>query len=438
MKQALIFFTKEPILGKVKTRLAQSIGEEAALKIYSLLLEQFLDLKIKADSFVSLLPYTHNFTRYFKNQEIFIQNGKNIGEKMANAFLYLFDKGYEQVILVGGDIPLLDEKILQDAFDDLESYDSVLNPTEDKGYYLIGFNKNSFTKKTFEIDFSYEVYKQTLQTLNLLHVKEGKKLLDIDTIQDLRTFSKIAQKETKLLLHVRALLQTFPKISVIIPVYYEKETLPKTLTHIKNTAKKEDYEIIVCDTPENTTLHQVDTSSFRYCFAKKASRSTQLNTAAKLAKGEIFLFLHADTLLPKNWDELLSLHVKTFNQAGAFKLGIKTKSIWIKFISFCTNMRVFVTYVPYGDQAIFTTSKAFSLVNGFEEIPIMEDISFIKRLKRKKIPIKILRKKVYTSDRRWRKEGIFYTTFRNRILSTLYFFGVNPRKLKNFYKNNKQ
>jgi rSAM/selenodomain-associated transferase 2/rSAM/selenodomain-associated transferase 1 len=437
MKQAHIFFTKEPVLGKVKTRLAQSIGEKEALKIYSLLLEQFFDLELEVDTFTALLPYTDDYAKHFKNHNIFIQNGKNIGQKMANAFLNLFAKGYEQVVLTGGDIPLLDETIIRQAFDDLSYKDAVINPTQDGGYYLIGFNKGSFKKEVFEVDFSRNVYTQTLKALQPLHVKKGKELFDVDTIQDLRTFLQSAKKETKLLLHVRTLLQTFPKLSVIIPVYYEKENLPKTIATLQTNAKKKDYEIIVCDTPANTTISQVDTSSFRYCFSAQASRAIQLNTAARLARGEIFLFLHADTLLPQNWDQLIRLHVETFNQAGAFQLGIKTKNIWIKFISFCTNVRVFVTYVPYGDQAIFVTSKAFSSVKGFEEIEIMEDISFIKKLKKRKIPIKILQEKVYTSERIWRKEGIFYTTFRNRILSSLYLFGVNPKKLKNFYKNNK-
>lgn len=437
MKKALIFFTKEPVLGKVKTRLAISIGKREALNIYTLLLKQLLNLKIQTDSFIALLPYTHDYEKHFIGKKIFFQEGRDIGQKMANAFLHLFAQGYEQVVLVGGDIPHLDEDIIKEAFENLESCDVTLNPTEDGGYYFIGFNKNKFKKEAFEIDFSHDVYNQTLKVLKPLHVTSGKKLFDIDEIEDLRTYVNSTCKSTKLLLHVKSLLETFPKISVIIPVYHESENLPKTIEVLRQNAKEKNYEIIVCDTPNNTTISQVDTSYFRPCFASKAGRAAQLNCGAKLARGRVLLFLHADTLLPKKWDEQICLHVN-FYQAGAFKLDIKTKNIWIKFVSFCANLRTFVTRTPYGDQGQFFNFQLFYEINGYEDIEIMEDISIINKLKKRKIPLKILNQKVSTSERRWRNEGILFTTFRNRILSTLYFLGVPPEKLKTFYKNNKQ
>lgn len=434
MKKALIIFTKEPVLGKVKTRLATSIGEREALKIYTLLLGQLLNIQIQNDVFIAVEPYTKEYEKHFGKHKIFLQEGKNIGQKMSNAFLHLFEKGYEQVVLVGADIPHLDKEIIKEAFESLETYDAVLNPTKDKGYYLIGFNKKSFQKEAFLIDFSHDVYEQTVQALQPLHVKQGKELFDIDEIEDLRTFVHSTCKETKLLLHVKSLLTSFPKISVIIPVYYESKTLPKTIQVLRQNAKEKNYEIIVCDTPNDTTIHQIDTSYFRPCFAPKAGRATQLNCGAKLARGEILLFLHADTLLPKNWDELITLHVNNSYDVGAFKLAIETQKKWLRFIAFCTNVRAFITKTPYGDQGQFFSAKLFYHINGYDEIALMEDVSIMKKIKKQNIALKIINQKVLTSQRRWLKEGIFYTTFRNRILSTLYAFGVKPEKLANFYK----
>ncbi|WP_024955706.1 TIGR04283 family arsenosugar biosynthesis glycosyltransferase [Sulfurospirillum arcachonense] len=438
LKQALIYFAKEPTKGKVKTRLAKSIGEVEAKKIYELMLGHLLGLHVKEniDTFVALLPFTQEFEKAFQNQDIFLQEGENIGQKMANAFEKVFALGYESAVLVGADIPSLDENILHEAFTKLQTHETILSPTRDDGYYLIGFQKNSFTKNAFTIDFSNDVYTQTKKALKHLNVYEGKKLFDIDYVEDLRTLLYHSKENTnkKLCLHVKTLLDSFPKISVIIPVYYEKQNLPITIKHLKDMAKNSSFEIIVCDTPQNTTIGDIKDSSILTCKAKKAGRAYQLNEAASRAKGEILLFLHADTHLPKHWDELLCLHIESGTVAGAFKLGIFSNHFFLKLIEILANLRVFFTNTPYGDQAQFFTSNLFQTIKGYDEIALMEDIAIIKKVHKKNIKVKILNEKVYTSDRRWLKEGIFYTSFRNRILSTLYFFGVSPKILKKFYK----
>lgn len=439
IKQAFIIFTKEPIVGKVKTRLARTIGENDACEIYKLLLENLINLKLEKsiDIFIAVDSYTKEYQRFFPNLNLFLQEGKNIGEKMSNSFKNIFSKDYEKVVLVGGDIPLLDEKIIADAFNELRTFQAVISKTEDKGYYLIGFQKESFSSKAFEIDFSNDVYNQTLNSLKNLNVKEGIELFDIDEIEDLRKFANLQTINTnfKLFDYSKNLLKSFPRISVIIPVYFEKENFPNTIKHLIENSKNNDFEIIVCDTPNRTTIDDINCSYIKAVVSNKAGRANQLNYGSKCAKGEIFLFLHADTLLPKNWDEqILNLYEKNKNLAGAFKLGIKTENLIIKAIEFLANIRVIFTNTPYGDQGQFFSSKLFNNINGYDEIPLMEDIEIIKRVHRKNLKVKIIDEKIYTSDRRWKKEGIFYTSIRNRILSTLYFFGVSSENLKKYYK----
>ena len=436
MNKALIYFTKEPLEGKVKTRLAKSIGDTEATKIYKLMLNQILGLHVRdeIDKFVFTQTYSSDYKKYFEGSEIFIQVGDNIGEKMLNAFITLFAKGYEQVILIGADIPLLDEEIIHDAFDALKDHHATINKSEDGGYYLIGFNKEYFKQKSFQIDFSDVVFNRTLDTLKSLHVKIGKELFDIDYIADLRRFASL-NLQTKLGLHVKKLLSSYPSISVIIPVYFEKENLPKTLQNLKTNAKELNYEIIISDTPDVTTIEDIDTTSCFTCKALKAGRAYQLNEGAKMARGEILLFLHADTFLPKNWDEkIYNLYTQNKNLVGAFSLGINTNKLFIKLIEFLANVRVYFTNTPYGDQGQFFSSNLFNEINGYDEIPLMEDISIIKKIHQKNIKVKILKTKIYTSDRRWKNEGMLYTSLRNRILSTLYYFGVSAEKLKRYYK----
>ena len=430
MKQALIVFTKEPLLGKVKTRLAKSIGDEEALSIYKLMLEQILGLHVNASKVVFVETYSDEYQKHFDKMPCFVQEGENIGQKMANAFGKVFDKGYEKALLVGGDIPLLDEQIINDAF---HFEQAVLNSSCDGGYYLIGFHKESFSQKAFEIDFSKDVFSQTLQALKPLHVKSSKELFDVDVLEDLRRYNAL-NLQTNLALHVKSFLATLPLISVIIPVYFEKENLLKTIEHLRVNARGNEYEILICDTLERTTIDEIDIQDIRTCLSK-AGRASQMNEAASRAKGEILLFLHADTLLPKDWDmHIKNLHVKSKNLAGAFRLGIKTQNFFIRCIEFLANLRVVFTNTPYGDQGQFFSSKLFYEIGGYEPIPLMEDVAIIKKIHQKKIKVTLLKEKVLTSERRWKSEGIFYTSFRNRVLSTLYFFGVPAHKLKKFYK----
>lgn len=436
MKKALIYFAKEPVEGKVKTRLAKSITNEEATKIYTLMLKQALSLTINQDidKYVFTQAFTSEYQKYFKGLKTFLQEGNNIGEKMSNAFHTLFAQDYDQIVLVGTDIPMLDENIIHEAYNALHTHHATINKSEDDGYYLIGFCKEHFKDEAFNINFKKNVFKQTINSLNTLHIKAGKELFDIDYIDDLRKFATL-KKQTKLGLHVKKLLSTFPSISVIIPVYYEKENLPKTLQNLKEKAQGNSYEIIISDTPEITTLNDINTTTYFTCKAQKAGRAYQLNEGAKMARGEVLLFLHADTLLPKKWDEeILHLNIKNKIFAGAFSLGIQTNSIFVKLIEFLANLRVYFTNTPYGDQGQFISSHLFSMIGGYNELPLMEDIAIINKIHQQNIKVQILKNKVYTSDRRWKNEGLLYTSVRNRVLSTLYHFGVSAEKLKKYYK----
>ncbi|KFL34904.1 hypothetical protein JU57_02735 [Sulfurospirillum sp. SCADC] len=221
-------------------------------------------------------------------------------------------------------------------------------------------------------------------------------------------------------------------MSVIIPVYHEEETLIHTLSHLKAMAKTQNYEIIVVDTHEKTTVERLHVSSVRVAFSSKG-RSTQMNEGAQKARGEMLLFLHADTLLPYHWDQKIenALHV---TKAGAFSLGINTSHLGLFCIETLANLRTHITKIPYGDQAHFFQASFFRTLGGYAHIALMEDVEIMKRLKKRDHTITLLKSKVLTSPRRWHKEGILYVTLRNRVLSFLYWIGVSPIKLSRFYK----
>lgn len=138
---ALIIFVRNPVLGKVKTRLAKDLGDEKALAVYRLLIQHTLDitLPIQCEKFVYYAdePEKQDIwsrTGYIKRQ----QSGLDLGARMLLAFSELFDHGYKRVLIIGSDCYQLSTEILAEAISLLESHSAVLGPTLDGGYYLLG------------------------------------------------------------------------------------------------------------------------------------------------------------------------------------------------------------------------------------------------------------------------------------------------------------
>lgn len=439
-QNALILFLKAPLVGRVKTRLAQHLGDENATALYRLMCEQLLCLTAPRDVDV-IVAYDDEarspLPAYLENRSLFYQRGKELGERMKNAFEVVFAQGYTSAILVGSDIPEVDEHILQEAFTLLAYNDALLSPTLDGGYYCIGFHAHTFCQEAFwGITYSQkDVYVKTLSKMAHLRVAKGAMLSDIDTLDDLRAFT-CKDFTTPLAHFARSVLSTLPHISVIIPVFHENETLLKTLAHLRKMAQSQNYEIIVVATQEKTTVECLALQDVHIILAPKG-RASQMNEGARKARGEILLFLHADTLLPNAWDTLIkeSLHI---NKAGAFSLGIDDARYAFRFIETMANLRTSLTQIPYGDQAQFFQTSFFRELDGYAKIPLMEDVEIMKRIKTQGKKIALLKPKALTSSRRWQKEGILYTTLRNRILSCLYRIGISPKHLVKHYQTHQK
>jgi rSAM/selenodomain-associated transferase 1 len=143
-KQALLIFTKNPEAGKVKTRLAATVGNETALAVYNQLLLHTVSVTeyLPVDKFVFYSNYIEqddvwNTRHYLKE----IQQGNDLGKKMNHAFSSIFQKGYDKIVIIGTDCPDLTAAIIMNAFAYLQSYDVVIGPAEDGGYYLLGMKE---------------------------------------------------------------------------------------------------------------------------------------------------------------------------------------------------------------------------------------------------------------------------------------------------------
>ncbi len=186
----LIIMIKNSIKGKVKTRLARDIGEELAIEVYQKLLEMTFSATrpMPVDQWVLYSDFIDDHDIWSDNNyKKGIQEGENLGDRMLNAFKNGFDEGYQHICIIGSDCYLLDTETLIEAFDKLRSYDFVLGPSTDGGYYLLGMNKLYkvvFQNKQWSTS---AVLKQTLKDINdqsfscfLL-----KEFTDIDTKADL-------------------------------------------------------------------------------------------------------------------------------------------------------------------------------------------------------------------------------------------------------------
>lgn len=220
-------------------------------------------------------------------------------------------------------------------------------------------------------------------------------------------------------------------ISVIIPAFKETFHLADLL---RSLSCEEGVEVIV-SVPEGDIATIDVAGKFPVSILEgKAGRGAQMHLAAKKACGDIFLFCHADTILPSNWKKSVIEALREPGVvAGAFRLQIGSSLLRYRCIAYFANLRAEVMGLIYGDQALFTTRSAYLDSGGIKQMPLMEDVDFVRRL-RSVGKITILEDPVTTSVRRWEKEGAFYTFVKNSALIALYLLGVSPAKLSGWYR----
>ncbi len=192
----VMVFTRNPELGKVKTRLAKTIGDEAALNIYNFLLNhtEIILRSLECDKAVYYSEKIRESDIWDKSiYQKRLQEGDNLGLKMQNSFVDAFKNGYKKVVIVGSDLYDLKAKHIQDAFKELDQIDVVIGPAHDGGYYLLGMKKlhsEVFSNKNWGTD---TVLRDTLQDLKHINVHLLEELNDIDVYEDIKNISEFKQ-----------------------------------------------------------------------------------------------------------------------------------------------------------------------------------------------------------------------------------------------------
>lgn len=219
-------------------------------------------------------------------------------------------------------------------------------------------------------------------------------------------------------------------ISVIIPVLNEADILEASFRELLRHGDR--IEIIAVDGgSSDETLNMVQNFPEVTLVTSPKGRGAQMNEGAKFAKGDILLFLHADTFLPPSSISMIEEVMKDpAVKAGCFRLVFDCKSPALKFFSLMS--RINHVFFTYGDQGLFVRRNTFKMIGGFKHLPIMEDVEIQKRLRKEGKFVK-LRQPVVTSARRFMKKGPVRQLVLVTILVTFYHLGLSPSTLKCFY-----
>jgi rSAM/selenodomain-associated transferase 2 len=218
------------------------------------------------------------------------------------------------------------------------------------------------------------------------------------------------------------------RLSVVIPVLDEADTISAQLQALEPLRGRGAEVIVVDGGSRDGTVGRAVGGADAVLVAERG-RAVQMNTGADAARGDVILFLHADTRLPEGADELLQGALAGGKRVwGRFDVRIEGRGPLLPMVAGLINWRSRLTGIATGDQAIFVAREAFTTVGGYPDIPLMEDIVLSQQLKRLSSPA-CLRAKATTSGRRWEKHGVVRTIATMWWLRLAFYFGADPRAL---------
>ena len=343
------------------------------------------------------------------------QTSGDLGQRLRAAFAGAFERGVSRAVLVGTDCTELTAGDIRNALEALKTHDLVLGPSADGGYWLIAM------RRMIELFAGVawggpDVLSETLSIAKLAGASTA--LLDIhhdiDTPDDLEYLdARFAPNK--------------PYLSVIIPALNETGRIAEAIA----SASVDGVEVIVADGASTDNSAQ----TARRCGAKVVTappgRARQMNAGAASATGKVLCFLHADTVLPGGFERAIFETMSNPNTiAGAFRYQNDLASTIFQRI---VHIRSSSFSLPYGDQAIFIRKTDFDAAGGFPDIPLAEDLFFVRSLKRLG-RIVTLGLPARTSPRRRLSEGLWKNTMINLVILTTCYLGASPKTIARFRK----
>jgi len=221
-------------------------------------------------------------------------------------------------------------------------------------------------------------------------------------------------------------------LTVIVPVLDEAPLVVRMLA--QRARLGDDVEVLFVDGGSSDGTEELLRAGGASVISATRGRAAQMNAGARLARGGILLFLHADTELPPGAEQAVGAALASGRHVwGRFDVRIAGRARLLGIVAALMNLRSRLTGIATGDQAIFVERDAFAAVGGFPEQPLMEDVELSRRLRARSRPA-CLRAKVTTSGRRWESRGVLRTIALMWRLRLLYWLGGDPRAMAERYR----
>jgi len=227
-------------------------------------------------------------------------------------------------------------------------------------------------------------------------------------------------------------LSAVHSISIVIPALNEAANLARLLPDLAGRAEALDVIVVDGGSTDRTADVVKTTGRARY-LASPPGRARQMNAGARVARGDVLLFLHADTYLAEG--ALAAVEQAMADPGvvgGRFDVCFDTARPVMRMVAWFINRRSRVSGIATGDQAIFVRRAAFEALGGYPDLPLMEDVELSRRLKRHGRVV-CLREIATTSARKWEQEGVTRTILLMWLVRFLYFCGVSPARLHRLY-----
>ncbi len=222
-------------------------------------------------------------------------------------------------------------------------------------------------------------------------------------------------------------------LSVIVPVWMEAASVVDTLEALA-PLRALGHEVIVVDAGSSDGTAERARSLCDRVIQSEKGRAVQMNAGAAVARGDLLLFLHADTRLPPGALEQLTAFVQSHRAWGRFDVRLTGKRPLFRVIAWFMNQRSRLTGICTGDQALFVRRDVFEALAGFAPLPLMEDVELSRRLCLVSRPF-CIREPVLTDSRRWQKHGAWRTIFLMWRLRWRYWRGESPESLAQVYRS---
>lgn len=222
-------------------------------------------------------------------------------------------------------------------------------------------------------------------------------------------------------------------LSVVVPTLNEADGVRATLVSLQ-PLRERGHEVILSDGGSTDDTVSVARPWVDEVVVGPAGRARQMNAGAAQARGEVLLFLHADTLVPPGADTFIAEGLRRSGRRwGRFDLRLSSRHWALRVLERTISWRSRLTGIATGDQAIFVERALFESEGGFEDIPLMEDVRLTASLRSTGRPL-CLREKVVTSSRRWEERGITRTILLMWRLRLEHALGADPGRLHRIYR----